>query len=341
MKITSWKEPGRLLLHTSVRRRRCWEQPQTDKDRFCVHHSSRPGMCADGGCKIYFVNSSEATAKYRCFRCNSFQDSKSEGKKWRCAKDRAGEGWIGRHNTLYKGICLNCLDCECLPRVNFSVNRTKLLRSHVCILQERVNKSMHFETLRVWKLSLKVQGTGSRTSDQDARLHWWGNMCIFMNIFNAIWRHSLIIWHSDHSAIQIFRCTLSKNGASVDQPEAPWKQLHAQPEQPNSANKKTVTRTRYCTNNAKQYTDAKRKSRNVSKCLEDSSPMSTDVHRGQVWAGKTCIAAIWGDLQHCKLWHVLFQNPILRYLNKEHNRCNGLQRCNTGLQGTGCNMCRL
>ena len=75
--------------------------------------------------------------------------------------------------------------------------------------KEWTNALWNFESVKT--KTVKVQGTGSR-SDQDARPHWWGNNTFFH------WHHWLPIWHS---AIRIFRCTVSKNGAGVDQPEAP------------------------------------------------------------------------------------------------------------------------
>ena len=87
--------------------------------------------------------------------------------------------------------------------------------------------------------------------------------------------------------------------------------------------------------NAKQFTDAKRKSRNVSKTLHGCSPMFT-LDRSE--PEKPAL------LPYEDKWHVLTRFVLPKSdLNKEHNRCNGVIQVHyRALQGTtGCNMCRL
>ena len=84
--------------------------------------------------------------------------------------------------------------------------------------------------------------------------------------------------------------------------------------------------------NAKQFTDAKRKSRNVSKTLHGCSPMFT-LDRSE--PEKPAL------LPYEDKWHVLTRFVLPKSdLNKEHNRCNGVIQVHyRALQGATCVVC--
>ena len=110
-----------------------------------------------------------------------------------------------------------------------------------------------------------------------------------------------------------------------------------QPEQPNSANRKTVTRTRYSNRQTMQNSLPMQKgslemSRNVSKTLHGCSPMFT-LDRSE--PEKPAL------LPYEDKWHVLTRFVLPKSdLNKEHNRCNGVIQVHyRALQGATCVVC--